>query len=94
MTTTEERTRSVAQTETFLRELARDPAMPTPIRERARGLLRHYPSPDQIWQAGRLETLRREEVATLAEAHGPLPPALASWLLIDPLFCSGQVDSE
>lgn len=93
MTMTDERTRSVVHTEAFLRNLARDPSLPPSIRERAKGLLRHYPSQDQIWQAGRLEALRREEVATLGSTHGSLTPALASWLLTDPLFCSDQPDS-
>ncbi|ASD11714.1 BPSL0761 family protein [Pseudomonas aeruginosa] len=55
MTLPYERTRSVVQTQEFLVELSRDTTLPEPIRNEARRLLRHYPSKNDMLQAGRIE---------------------------------------
>ena len=45
MTMPYERKRAVLQTEEFLRELCRDlPGIPKEVRDRAKRLLKHYPS--------------------------------------------------
>jgi hypothetical protein len=44
MTTPVERKNAVIYTEKFLLELLRDQTLPDEVRERARSLLRHYPS--------------------------------------------------
>ncbi|WP_349016947.1 BPSL0761 family protein [Pseudomonas sp. V98_8] len=85
-----ERTRSVVQTEAFLRDIVRDVTLPERVRLRAEGLLRHYPAPDYIWLAGRLEEHRRAELARLDEKHGPLPAVLGTWLAVEPMFCDGS----
>jgi len=87
MTTVHERTRSVVQTHDFLRELINDDTVPETLRSQASVLLRHYPSPEQIWQAGRLEERRRAELNLMEEKNGHLPPVLGLWLAADYLFC-------
>lgn len=87
MTTVHERTRSVVQTRDFLRELTNDNTLPETLRTQARILLRHYPTPEQIWQAGRLEEHRRTKLCLMEEKSGPLPPVLGLWLASDFLFC-------
>jgi hypothetical protein len=60
-----ERTRAVIQTQEFLLELSRDPLLPERIRQDAKFLLRHYPSPDQVLLAGRIEELAYAAVAPM-----------------------------
>lgn len=55
MTLPYERTRSVIQTEEFLRELSNDHQLPAGIRNEATRLLRHYPTADLIKGLGRFE---------------------------------------
>jgi len=94
MTTVHERTRSVVQTRDFLRELANDNTLPETLRTQARVLLRHYPTPEQIWQAGRLEEHRRAKLCLMEEKNGPLPPVLGLWLASDFLFCDQRSTSK
>jgi hypothetical protein len=44
MTLPDERYRAVVQTEKFLREILATPRVPKTIKDRARSMLRHYPS--------------------------------------------------
>jgi hypothetical protein len=60
MTMPFERTRSVAQTHTFLTELACDAEVPERIRQNARFLLRHFPTRNQVLLAGRIEEEARK----------------------------------
>ena len=53
MTMTQERTRSVVQTRDFLKELSRDQNLPENIRDQAKILLRHYPTGEAVWLAGK-----------------------------------------
>jgi len=55
LTLPHERTRSVVNTEAFLRDLSRNTELPDDIRSYAKSLLRHYPSADQVFSLGRLE---------------------------------------
>lgn len=82
-----ERTRSVVNTAEFLRELTDDETLPRSVRQRAEHLLRHYPSAEDIWLAGKAERCRQEQVAYLADSHGPLHPSLALWPCCEPMFC-------
>jgi len=68
MTMPNERTRAVIQTGEFLLELARDASLPERIRQDAKFLLRHYPSPDQVLLAGRIE----EELDPVVSSMGPV----------------------
>lgn len=86
MTMAHERTRSVVQTPDFLQELAKDTSLPESVRYQAKHLLRHYPTAEAISLAGRVEERSRQELSLLADKHGPLHPALVSWLLNDPMF--------
>ena len=87
MTMVHERTNSLVQTREFLEELSRDSRFPEAIREQAVRLLRHYPTADAIYLAGRVEERSRQELALVADKHGPLHPVLVSWLVSDPIFC-------
>lgn len=55
MTMPFERTRCVAQTHDFLRELARGTDVPGHIRKNAQFLLRHFPTKSDVLQAGLIE---------------------------------------
>ncbi|RPR66101.1 hypothetical protein IPC1040_32540 [Pseudomonas aeruginosa] len=55
MTRPHERTRSLVQTEEFLRELAKNPELPESIRGEARRLLRHYPDAETVFSLGKFE---------------------------------------
>ncbi|EPB8979556.1 BPSL0761 family protein [Pseudomonas aeruginosa] len=55
MTMPHERTRAVVQTHDFLLELSRDMSLPERIRRDANYLLRHYPSKEDVFLAGRIE---------------------------------------
>lgn len=94
MTMIQERTRSVVQTEKFLRDIARDKTLPAPLRLQAEGLLRHYPTADDIWLAGKLEARRRTLLLLLEEQLGSLPPELGLWLVQEPLFCDSLPDFD
>ena len=59
MTVVHERTRSVVQTEQFLRDIMRNKSVPESLRIQAESLLRHYPDADKIWRAGRQEKWQR-----------------------------------
>ncbi|WP_317451691.1 BPSL0761 family protein [Pseudomonas sp. PSB11] len=50
-----ERMRSIIQARDFLVVLSRDQALPEPIRNEARRLLRHYPTSNEILLAGKVE---------------------------------------
>ncbi len=50
-----ERTRSLVQTEEFLRELAKNPELPESIRTEAKRLLRHYPDAQTVFSLGKFE---------------------------------------
>lgn len=71
----------------FLRDVSGNQLMPEEVRLRAKRLLRHYPAPREIWLAGKLEALRQDELALLADQHGPLHPIFALWLPSEPMFC-------
>ena len=93
MTTVYERTRSVVQTREFLQVLSKYKSLPESIRRQAETLLRHYPTAESIWLAGRVEERSKEELSLLADKHGPMHPVLVSWLLSDPMFCGREVGS-
>ena len=68
MTMPNERSRAVIKTRDFLVELSRDSSLPEKVRRDAKFLLRHFPTQDDVFLAGRLE----EHSATLPlGAMGP-----------------------
>ncbi|HHM6939978.1 TPA: BPSL0761 family protein [Pseudomonas aeruginosa] len=77
---------TIVQTRDFLQELARDTSLPESVRYQAKNLLRHYPTAEAVWLAGRVEERSKQELSLLADKHGPLHPVLVSWLLNDPMF--------
>lgn len=91
MTTVYERTRSVIETSDFLLRLIRDNSLPDTVRSEARQLLRHYPTPDAVRLAGRWEVIRQDEVSKLPGSPKALHPALATWPLLEPLFCDSEL---
>lgn len=78
MTTPNERTRAVIQTQAFLLDIHQDPSLPEAIRQEAKRLLRHYPSRGEMQRAGELE-----EHASEGTLFSPLlcsaTAARASW---------------
>lgn len=86
MTMPHERTRSLVQTEQFLQELSKDPNLSELLRRQAKVLLRHYPSRQDIALKIKLDERCREELAVLADKHGPLHPVLVFWLVSEPMF--------
>lgn len=94
MTTVDERTRSIVQTEVFLRDVARDATLPETMRLRAKSLLRHYPTADDIKLAGKLEKHRKAALMHLEQEHGLLPPTLSTWLIAEPMFCENDSGSS
>ncbi|RJX82160.1 MbcA/ParS/Xre antitoxin family protein [Pseudomonas sp. LS-2] len=91
MTTVYERTRSVIETSDFLLRLIRDKSLPDTVRNEARLLLRHYPTADTVRLAGRWEAIRQDEVSKLPGSPKALHPALATWPLLEPLFCDSEL---
>ncbi|WP_318656876.1 BPSL0761 family protein [Pseudomonas capsici] len=91
MTTVFERTRSVIETSDFLLRLTRDQSLPDTVRSEARLLLRHYPAADTVRLAGRWEAIRQDEVSKLPGSPKALHPALATWPLLEPLFCDSEL---
>ncbi|MEB3734038.1 MbcA/ParS/Xre antitoxin family protein [Halopseudomonas pachastrellae] len=87
MTLPYERTRSVVETERFLREICRNSHLPSDIRNHAKGLLRHYPSADQVFSLGRLEEWLIDD-----EADAEMRRRLVA--LHQPLFCSSLARSS
>lgn len=87
VTTVSERTLSVIETNGFLVRISQDKSLPDNVREQARKLLRHYPTPEAVRLAGRCEAVRQDEVSKLACNLKALHPALATWPLLDPFFC-------
>lgn len=81
MTLPHERTRSVVETERFLREICRNSDLPPDIRSHANGLLRYYPSADQVFSLGRLE-----ECLINDQADAEVRRQLVAFH--QPLFCS------
>ncbi|WP_047574631.1 BPSL0761 family protein [Pseudomonas syringae] len=57
MTMPSERTRSVIQTEAFLRELSKSPLIPEEYRNEAKRLLRHYPESSFVLFAGKMDDI-------------------------------------
>ncbi len=57
MTMPSERTRSVIQTDAFLRELSKSPVIPEEYRNEAKRLLRHYPESSFVLFAGKMEDI-------------------------------------
>jgi len=57
MTMPDERTRSVIQTETFLREISKSDLVPEAFRIEAKRLLRHYPDSSLVLHAGMLDDI-------------------------------------
>ena len=57
MTMPSERTRSVIQTEAFLRELSKSPLIPEEYRNEAKRLLRHYPESSLVLFAGKMDDI-------------------------------------
>lgn len=90
MTMVHERTRSVVESGEFLEALAKDKSLPVLIRHQAKRLLRHYPTAQEIWTAGRYENLRQQEIFRLAGTSMNLPPVLAIWPLCAPFFCDSN----
>ncbi|RMM09161.1 hypothetical protein APX70_00041 [Pseudomonas syringae pv. maculicola] len=90
MTTVDERTKSVVGAGEFLAALSRDRLLPDHIRRQAKQLLRHYPSAQDIWRAGRLEIIRQEEIARFRDISISLHPALAIWTCCEPFFCDAK----
>lgn len=68
MTMPHERTRSVIQTREFLIELSRDTSLPDRVRQDAKFLLRHYPSRDDMVQAGHIEG----KIGPVSQILGPV----------------------
>ena len=91
MTTVYERTRSVIETSDFLLRLIRDKSLPDTVRSEARLLLRHYPTADTVRLAGRWEAIRQDEVSKLPGSPKALHPALATWPLLEPMFCDSEL---
>jgi hypothetical protein len=87
MTTPYERTLSVIETGSFLAMLSRDRSLPDNVRDQAKQLLRHYPTPQAVRLAGRCEAIRQDEISRLPLSPQTLHPALATWPLLDPFFC-------
>ena len=54
MTMPSERTRAVIHTGAFLQALSQDASLPEHARRQARGLLRHYPSRQEMLLAGQV----------------------------------------
>ncbi|MEB3736321.1 MbcA/ParS/Xre antitoxin family protein [Halopseudomonas pachastrellae] len=69
------------ETERFLCEICRNSHLPPDIRNHAKGLLRHYPSADQVFSLGRLE-----EWLINDETDAEMRRRLVA--LHQPLFCS------
>jgi hypothetical protein len=65
MTMPHERTRSLIEAEKVLLELRRDPHLSNNIKEKIDGVLRHYPTEEEIINAGKFEFLARQESNTL-----------------------------
>jgi len=55
MTMPSERTRAVIHAGDFLRTLSQDASLPESVRRQATGLLRHYPSREEMLLAGQVE---------------------------------------
>ena len=87
MTTSSERTLSVIETGSFLAMLSRDRSLPDNVRNQAKQLLRHYPTPQAVRLAGRCEAIRQDEISRLPVSPQTLHPALATWPLLEPFFC-------
>ena len=87
MTTPYERTLSVIETGSFLAMLSRDRSLPDNIRQQAKQLLWHYPTPQAVRLAGRCEAIRQDEISRLPLSPQTLHPALATWPLLEPFFC-------
>ncbi|RMR09261.1 BPSL0761 family protein [Pseudomonas syringae group genomosp. 3] len=87
MTTPYERTLSVIETGSFLAMLSRDRSLPDNVRDQAKQLLRHYPTPQAVRLAGQCEAIRQDEISRLPISPQTLHPALATWPLIEPFFC-------
>ncbi|WP_285424260.1 BPSL0761 family protein [Pseudomonas sp. efr-133-TYG-103a] len=87
MTTPDERTLSVIETGSFLAMLSRDRSLPDNVRDQAKQLLRHYPTPQAVRLAGRCEAIRQDEISRLPVSPQTLHPALATWPLLEPFFC-------
>lgn len=87
MTTPYERTRSVIETGSFLAMLSRDKSLPDNVRDQAKQLLRHYPTPQTVRLAGRCEAVRQDEISRLPISPQTLHPTLATWPLLEPFFC-------
>lgn len=60
MTMPSERTRAVIHAGEFLQELSQDVSLPESFRRQARGLLRHYPSREEMLLAGRVQEQHTE----------------------------------
>lgn len=90
MTMPHERTRSLIQTGEFLQELAKNRELPERIQRQAQALLRHYPAGKDFTLQAQVDSRCREELALLADQHGPLHPVLAIWLGSEPLLEEGE----
>lgn len=90
MTTVQERTRSMVEAHDFLIKLSVDRSVSEAVRWEAKQLLRHYPTAQEIWRAGRHEGIRQAEVARISEAPKHLPPVLAIWPLVEPFLCDSS----
>ncbi|WP_333909743.1 BPSL0761 family protein [Pseudomonas extremaustralis] len=86
MTTPYERTLSVIETGSFLAMLWRDRSLPDNVRDQAKQLLRHYPTPQAVRLAGRCEAIRQYEISKLPISPQTMHPALATWPLLEPFF--------
>jgi hypothetical protein len=89
-----ERANSMVSAGEFLADLAKDKNLPDLVRQRAKQLLRHYPSAQEIWSAGRLEMLRQQEIAQLFDDAVLLPPVLAVWPCCETFFSDAQGQDE
>ena len=87
MTTPYERTLSVIEAGRFLAMLSRDRSLPDNVRDQAKRLFRHYPTPQAVRLAGRCEGIRQDEISRLPISPQTLHPALATWPLLEPFFC-------
>ncbi|WP_447754587.1 BPSL0761 family protein [Pseudomonas nicosulfuronedens] len=59
MTTPSERSRAVLQARELLAALANNPELDESVRESAQGVLRHFPTPSEMHQAGLIEESSR-----------------------------------
>lgn len=82
MTMPEERTRAVLQTKDFLVRLSKDKSLSDDVRGEAKGLLRHFPSEDDMANVVKYETNSKLYASWCYQTFGK--PEEYSWKVIRP----------